>query len=75
MVRKEEKALILCGIPYIFGTLGSSDKNFMRDASLTNLGVEVVIDKMTELFPQEHACAFASGEKFRSRWLVSMSNL
>ena len=29
LIRQEEKTLIPCGIPYIFGTLGSPEKNLM----------------------------------------------
>jgi len=34
LVRKENQVLIPCGIPYIFGTLGSSQKNLIPDAGL-----------------------------------------
>ncbi len=70
VVRQEEKVLIPCGIPYIFGTLESSDKNILPDALLTNLGVEIVIDKMTELNTEHSECIFASGEKFYYKKLI-----
>lgn len=32
LIRQEEQVLIPCGIPYIFGTVGSPDKNLIPDA-------------------------------------------
>jgi len=34
LIRKEEKALVPCGIPYIFGSLESSEKDIMPALSL-----------------------------------------
>jgi len=30
VIRKEEKAIVPCGIPYIFGSLGSTEKMLCR---------------------------------------------
>lgn len=49
LIRKEEKVMIPCGIPYIFGTVGTSDKNILPDAGLLQLGVEIKVDEVTEL--------------------------
>lgn len=70
LVRREPKALIPCGIPYIFGSLDSSDKDVLPDTLLTGLGVEILIDTMTEMHPNDHACSFASGEKFYYEKLI-----
>jgi len=70
LVRQEDHALIPCGIPYIFGTLKCSDKDVVPDPLLTNLGVEIIIDKMTGMHPDEHACSFASGVKFYYEKLI-----
>jgi len=70
LVRQENSALIPCGIPYIFGTLESSDKDILPDKALTSLGVEIIIDKMTEMHPDEHACSFESGVKFYYEKLI-----
>ncbi|VGO22376.1 NAD(P)/FAD-dependent oxidoreductase [Pontiella sulfatireligans] len=70
LVRQENKALIPCGIPYIFGSLENSDKDIIPDTPLTSLGVEIIIDKMTAMHPDEHACSFASGVKFYYEKLV-----
>jgi len=34
IIRQEDKTPVPCGIPYIFGTLGSSQKNLMPDDAL-----------------------------------------
>lgn len=44
IIRMEEKVMIPCGIPYIFGTLKSSNENILPDQGLINLGVEIIID-------------------------------
>jgi NADPH-dependent 2,4-dienoyl-CoA reductase/sulfur reductase-like enzyme len=70
LVRQEDKALIPCGIPYIFGTLDCSDKDVIPDTLLTNLGVEIITDVMIEMHPDDHACSFASGAKFYYEKLI-----
>lgn len=47
VIRKENKVMVPCGIPYIFGTVGSPDKNVIPDALLTNNGVDLMIDEVT----------------------------
>lgn len=47
LIRREEKALIPCGIPYIVGTLGSVEKNLMPDKVLSGNNIELVVDEVT----------------------------
>jgi len=54
MIRKEEKVMIPCGIPYIFGTLDQSDQNILPDAGLINLGVEIVYDTVLAIDTENH---------------------
>ena len=49
IVRKEKEVLIPCGIPYIFGTLESSNKDLIPDAVLSNAGVELRIDEVVSV--------------------------
>lgn len=49
LVRKEHKAAIPCGIPYIFGTLESTDQDILPDVGLINAGVEILIDEVTSV--------------------------
>ncbi len=64
LIRREEKALIPCGIPYIFGSLESSENDVLPDKILTSLGVEIVIDEMIDIKPDDHMCSFKSGEEY-----------
>jgi NADPH-dependent 2,4-dienoyl-CoA reductase/sulfur reductase-like enzyme len=61
LVRKEEKALIPCGIPYIFGSLESSEKNVLPDKLLTNVGVEIKIDTVSDIDLEKKVCTFSEG--------------
>ncbi|MEA2085530.1 MAG: FAD-dependent oxidoreductase [Chloroflexota bacterium] len=63
LIRKEEQALIPCGIPYIFGTLGGPEKNLIPDAILENNGIELIIDAAGEIDRENKAVLVASGEK------------
>lgn len=62
LVRKEEQVLIPCGIPYIFGTLGSSQKNLMSDAGLHKNGVELVLAEATDVDRETKTVHTSEGE-------------
>jgi pyruvate/2-oxoglutarate dehydrogenase complex dihydrolipoamide dehydrogenase (E3) component len=47
MVRKEEQVLIPCGIPYIFGTLGSPQKNLISDGVLEKNNIDLLVSEAT----------------------------
>jgi len=49
LIRKEQQVLIPCGIPYIFGTLGSPQKNIIPDTLLSGSNVNLVIDAATQI--------------------------
>ncbi len=61
LVRQQEKSLIPCGIPYVFGTVGSTDKNILPDKGLENLGVEIIIDEVVKLDKKAKSCFLKSG--------------
>ncbi len=63
LVRKEEKAVVPCGIPYIFGTLDSVDKNIMSSAVLTNNGVDLLIDEVVDLNVEEKIAKTKEGKE------------
>ena len=62
LIRKEKNVLIPCGIPYIFGTLGSPERNLIPDSVLQANNIDLVIDEATELKPEEKKLVLASGE-------------
>ncbi len=49
VIRREEKVLIPCGIPYIYGTVGSTDKNLIPDAVLEKNGLDLMIGDIEEI--------------------------
>jgi len=53
LIRKEEKAVIPCGIPYIFCRLNSVEQNLMSDQPLLDNGVDLVIGEAEEIKPKE----------------------
>jgi NADH oxidase (H2O2-forming) len=53
LIRKDEKSIIPCGIPYIFHRLSSVDDNLMSDKSLKDNDVELIIQEVTDIKHQE----------------------
>jgi NADH oxidase (H2O2-forming) len=49
LVRKEKQVLIPCGIPYIFGTVGSPQKNLIGDAVLEKNNIELLLAEATNI--------------------------
>lgn len=64
VIRKEEKVMIPCGIPYIFGTVDSSDNNILPDGGLIKLGVDIVVDEVISIDTKSKTCLTKSGESF-----------
>ena len=60
VIRKEEKVLVPCGIPYIYGTLGAADKNVMPDALLGN--AELVVDEASSIDRKSQIVTTAGGK-------------
>jgi NADPH-dependent 2,4-dienoyl-CoA reductase/sulfur reductase-like enzyme len=63
LIRKEEKVMIPCGIPYIFSTVGTSEKNILPDAGLNQLGVEIKFGEVTEADVSKKIAKTADGEE------------
>jgi len=60
VVRKEEKTLVPCGIPYIMGTLGSADKDVIPTALLGD--AELIVDEVTSIDREAKSVTTAGGE-------------
>ncbi len=56
LIRKEESVMIPCGIPYIFGTLDSSQENILPDAGLVGLGVEIKVATVVDVDKDKKQC-------------------
>ncbi|BDU50736.1 NADH oxidase [Haliovirga abyssi] len=70
LIRKEKDALVPCGIPYIFGTLDSSDKDVIPLGGLKKAGVEFKQDEVVDVNREEKVLKTASGEEFQYDKLV-----
>lgn len=64
VIRKEETVMIPCGIPYIYGTTGSSDNNILPDGGLKKLGVDIVVDEVISIDAEKKVCETRSGETY-----------
>lgn len=53
LIRKEKQVLIPCGIPYIFGTVGTPENNLIPDSVLQANSIELIVDEAVELNPTE----------------------
>lgn len=63
VIRKEKQVVVPCGIPYLFGSLDSSDKNLIPDTGLTNAGIKINIDEVVDIDKKKKICNTAKGEK------------
>jgi len=71
LVKKQKDVMVPCGIPYIFGTLGSSEKNLMPvDTMMEKNGVESIVDEATAIDTQKKIVTFASGEQIAYQKLL-----
>ena len=61
VIRKEEKVMIPCGIPYIYGTVKTSDNNILPDAGLNKLGVNIIVDEVLSVDAKKKTAGTAKG--------------
>ena len=61
VVRKEEKVMIPCGIPYIFGTIDNSGNNVLPDGGLLKMGVEIIVDEVIKVNAENKTCKTKGG--------------
>ena len=70
VVRREEQVLIPCGIPYIFGTVGSPQENLIPDAVLEKNEIELLLDDVRDVDTEKQVLRTAEGEELTFRRLV-----
>lgn len=70
VVRKEEKVMIPCGIPYIYGTTETSDNNILPDGGLVKLGVDIVVDEVLRVDTKAKTCKTKAGETISYEKLI-----
>jgi NADPH-dependent 2,4-dienoyl-CoA reductase/sulfur reductase-like enzyme len=71
LIRKEELVSIPCGIPYVFGIVGTPDKNLIpADTILTKNKIDSAIGEVTDIDCANRQVAIAGGEKIAYQKLV-----
>ena len=70
LVRKEEQVMVPCGIPYVFGTLDSSDQNRIPDAGLSNADVTLKTAEVISIDPENKTCRLSDDADIEFEKLV-----
>ena len=70
VVRKESMVVIPCGIPYIFGTLNSVEKDGIPDEVLTKNGINLKVDEVVSIDLSTKTARLKSGEDLKFEKLV-----
>jgi len=70
LIRKEEKVMIPCGIPYIYGTVASSDNNILPDGGLNKLGVDIIVDEVISVDTTLKLCTTKLGKEIAYNKLI-----
>ncbi|MGC9199765.1 MAG: NAD(P)/FAD-dependent oxidoreductase [Acidobacteriaceae bacterium] len=70
VVRPEADAVIPCGIPYIFGTLGGTDEDMAGRAPLLAAGGQLQIGRVESIDRGQHTATLASGDVIHWERLV-----
>ncbi len=63
LVRTEKQGVIPCGIPYVFNRLQSVDQDILPDKSLVDNGVEILIEEIVNINPEQKLAKTRSGEE------------
>jgi len=75
LIRRESRVPIPCGIPYIFGTLGSPEKNLIPDAVLEKNGIDLLVAEATEIDRAQHRLRTTNGDVEYERLILATGSL
>lgn len=70
LIRQEEQMVVPCGIPYIFGSLESIEKNVMGDAGLNNAGIPIKVGQVASIDRENKICRMHDGTEIGYEKLV-----
>jgi len=70
IIRKEEQVLIPCGIPYIFGTVCSPDKNLIADSVLEKNNIDLVVGKVQGIDKEKKIAKVNGSEDIKYEKLI-----
>jgi NADH oxidase (H2O2-forming) len=71
LVRKEKQVLIPCGIPYVFGTVGTPQKNLIGDAVLEKNNIELLLAEATDIDREGQVLHTTEGDVGYERLIVA----
>lgn len=71
LIKKQKEMMVPCGIPYIFGTLESSEQNIMPvDNMMAKNGITSIVDTVTAIDKEAKTVTTESGEVYKYDKLV-----
>ncbi len=70
LIRKEKQVLIPCGIPYIFGSVGSCEADLIPDSVLQKGGVDLLVDEAASIDREKRLVTTVGGETVQYNKLV-----
>lgn len=70
VLRDTKQTVVPCGIPYIFGSLESSDKDLIPDGVFTKAGIEYKVSRATEIDAKSKVCRTEDGKEISYDKLV-----
>ena len=70
MIRETKEVLVPCGIPYIFGDLGSTDKDVVPDTNINKAGVHIIVDKAVEIDRHKKTVKLKKGDEYHYKKLI-----
>jgi NADPH-dependent 2,4-dienoyl-CoA reductase/sulfur reductase-like enzyme len=71
VLRKEEKVMVPCGIPYIFGSLENSDQNVLpAESKFDALGINHQLGEVSQINREDKVCILENGEQIQYEKLV-----
>ena len=71
VVRREDQTLVPCGIPYVFGSVDTTDKNVLPSNNMfESAGIDLVIDEVLSIDRTKKTCLLRSGDDVQYDKLV-----
>ncbi len=71
LVRREKQVLIPCGIPYIFGTVGSPQKDLVGDAVLEKNNIKLLLAEATDIDRERKILHTTEGDVGYERLIIA----
>ena len=71
VIRKEEKTLIPCGIPYTFSSVNGTEENILpSDQMFENFGVDLIVNEVISIDREKKICRLKDNEEYKYEKLV-----